>query len=50
MRYYTSDLLWIIDKLQEMSIQYSENIEELDGKNDVLRERVAELEKENKEL
>lgn len=50
MVYYTSDLLGIIDKLQEMSIQYSENIEELDGKNDVLRERVAELEKENKEL
>lgn len=50
MGYYTSDLLGIIDKLQEMSIQYSENIEELDGKNDVLRERVAELEKENKEL
>ena len=50
MGYYTSDLLGIVDKLQEMSIQYSENIEELDGKNVILRGRVAELEKKNKEL
>lgn len=50
MRYYISDLLGFIDKLQRENIRYFANVKEFARKNNILRERVDLLEKENKEL
>lgn len=50
MRYYTSDLLGFIDELQRENIRYFANVKEFARKNNILRERVDLLEKENKEL
>ncbi len=50
MRYYISDLLGFIDELQRENIRYFANVKEFARKNNILRERVDLLEKENKEL
>lgn len=50
MRYYISDLLRFIDELQRENIRYFANVKEFARKNNILRERVDLLEKENKEL
>lgn len=50
MRYYISDLLGFIDELQRGNIRYFANVKEFARKNNILRERVDLLEKENKEL
>lgn len=50
MRYYISDLLGFIGELQRENIRYFANVKEFARKNNILRERVDLLEKENKEL
>lgn len=50
MRYYISDLLGFIDELQRENIRYFANVKEFARKNNILRERVDLLKKENKEL
>lgn len=50
MRYYINDLLGFIDELQRENIRYFANVKEFARKNNILRERVDLLEKENKEL
>lgn len=50
MIYYISDLLGFIDELQRENIRYFANVKEFARKNNILRERVDLLEKENKEL